>query len=110
MKKEFFDEISSERAEGAHRNVKLTYYLLTDSVREEFCDLNVYGVEIDKEVAGADGKSVSEKKLLRNLFFKKDEAMDFLRRIAENRVTPRGLKGVISDYIGEQLKYVGKEC
>ncbi|MBO5059811.1 MAG: hypothetical protein J6C82_02695 [Clostridia bacterium] len=103
MKKEFFDEMCIEVTENIPYTMKLTYYLLTDSVREEFCDLNVYGVEIDKESRFKNGKIEREKKIIGDLFFRKGEAEEFLRRISDNQVTPMGLKDVISDYIGERL-------
>ncbi len=78
---------------------KLTYYLLTDSVSEEFCDLKVYGVEIDKV-----SEKKSEKKIIPDLFFDKSEAEEFLRKISDNKVTPTQLKYEVSRCIDERLQ------
>lgn len=101
MKKEFFSEILVK--DGNCRQ-DLTYYILTDSVSEEYCDLIVYGVEIDRETTYIDGKTERDKKIITDLFFVKEEAEEFLRKISDNRVTPTRLKYAVRDYIGEQLQ------
>ena len=81
-------------------NMLLTYYLITNSVSEEYCDLKVYGVEIDKKCPY---EKDSEKKLITDLFFQKDEAEIFLEKLVDNQVTPMGLKYAVREYIGERL-------
>ena len=101
MKKEFFGkEIIME----AGCRQELTYYILTDSVREEYCDLIVYGVEIDRVLTHKNGKTERDKKIIPDLFFVKEEAEEFLRKISQNKVTPVELKLAVRDYIGEQLQ------
>lgn len=104
MKKELFKEVLIKAGEELSYDMKLTYYLLTDSVSEEYCDLKVYGVEIDKVAEKKNGKRDCEKKIIKDLFFRKNEAMDFLEKIARNKVTPMGLKYVVNEYIGEQIQ------
>lgn len=102
MKKELFDEIYVDKTEEIPCRTKLTYYLLTDSVSEEYCDLKVYGVEIDKTDDAV--KKNRERKIIGDLFFKKNEALSFLRKICDNKVTPIDLKYVVNEYVGERIK------
>ncbi len=109
MKKEMFDEIYLEQDGKTPCRIKLTYYLLTDSVSEEYCDLKVYGVEIDKAEEDRCGRKNREKKIIGDLFFKKNEALEFLRKICDNKVMPMGLKYVVNDYIGERIQLSDRE-
>lgn len=108
-KREKFKEISVKTEDMPAGSIKLTYYLLTDSVREEYCDLLVYGAEIDKEVIFGGGVGENESKIIKNLFFRKQEAEDFLNKLVRNQVTPMGLKSAISEHIGEQIKLLACE-
>lgn len=99
MKKELFDELLIDDEELPQK-IKLTYYMITDSVREEYCDLKVYGVEIAKEEL-ASGKK--ESKIIKNLFFRHSEAEDFLKKLVRCSVTPMGLMPAVSEHINEQI-------
>lgn len=102
MKKEIYDEIVVRADADIPEDIRLTYYLLTGAVGGDYCDLEVYGVEIDKELLS--GKSAGrEKKQIKNLFFKRSEAVGFLKKISENRVTPMELKYVIKEYIDDRI-------
>lgn len=109
MKKELFKEVYVGKREDSHIDVTLTYYLLTDSVSEEYCDLKVYGVEIDKEEKKMNSTALVEKKIIKDLFFKKRDAVDFLREICENKVMPMELKYAIDDYIGDKVQFYNTE-
>jgi len=102
-KKEKYREIAVSTDDSPSFNMKLTYYLLTESIREEYCDLKVYGAEIFKESI-CDGKLERESKVIKNLFFRKQEAESFLDKLARNEVTPMGLKSAVTEHIGEQIK------
>lgn len=104
MKKEFFNRIEKVEQDGSRQF--LAYYLLTGWVSEEYCDLVVYGAEIDREITYADGKRERDKKVIPDLFFVRDEAQEFLQKIFDNEVTPTELKYAIREYIGEKLKNV----
>ena len=109
MKRELFDEITVDvREDRAHR-MKLTYYMLVDSVREEYCDLKVYGAEIDKEDIYSGGVRENESKIVKNLFFRHGEAEEFLKKLVRARVTPMGLESSVSEHIGERIKQLTYE-
>lgn len=104
MEKEFFDKIMFFDGDGCETT--LTYYLLKGSISEEFCDLMVYGAQIDREKQFLNGKTERDKKIIHDLFFVKSEAEEFLKMIADKRITPTELKFAVHKYIGERLKNV----
>ena len=104
MKKECFNSVTVRVEDDIPYDMKLTYYLLTGAVSEEYCDLKVYGVEIKKEVVSEKIKVGVERKMVKDLFFKRHDAVEFLNKIIRNKVTPMELKYVIKDYIHEQIR------
>ena len=103
MQRELFDEIIVKTEDEIPHRIKLTYYMITDSVREEYCDLKVYGAQIDKEEISPDGACEHDSKVIKNLFFRHSEAEDFLRKLARGSVTPIGLMPAVSEHIKEQI-------
>ena len=104
MKRKLFDEIVIDLKEEEPHRIKLTYYMLVDSVREEYCDLKVYGAEIDKEEVFSGGICKNESKIIKNLFFRYSEAEDFLATLVRAQVTPMGLMSAVSEYVGEKIR------
>lgn len=107
MNKEYFDSITLQVEDEPSCQMTLTYYLLVSSAGTECGGFNVYGVEIHKQ-AGA----VAERKIIRDLFFKRGEAEEFLRLICRNQVTPMGLKYVVKDYVCDKIQQLssGEGC
>ena len=103
MKKELYDKIISETDDVVPVKMILTYYLLTDKVSEEYCDLTVYGTEIVKECFRPNGSSEVECKILKDLFFRRSEADAFMHKLIRNQVTPMGLKYAVKDHICEKI-------
>ncbi len=101
MVKEFYKEAEYKEEEDT---VKLTYYLLTDSISEEFCDLKVYGIEIEKMVSRERIRAWHERKIIPDLFFDKEEAKFFLDDITQKRIEPIELKNCVQEYIGKHLQ------
>ncbi len=104
MQRKLFDEVEVDFTEDRPHRMKLTYYLLTDSVREEYCDLKVYGAEIDKEDVFSGGICENESKIVKNLFFRLNEAEDFMEKLVRLRVTPMGLMSAVSEHISEKIR------
>ncbi|MBR4172926.1 MAG: hypothetical protein IKR46_00980 [Clostridia bacterium] len=100
MLRELFDEIIID---AEKTRIKLTYYMITDSVREEYCDLKVYGAEIDKEEFFSENVCERESKMIKNLFFRKAEAEEFLKKLSSGSVTPMGLMSAVTEHINEQI-------
>ena len=103
MRKEYFDQVTVQVEDEAAYEMTLTYYLLTSKVKEECGDFCVYGVEIQKESTDTAPDSGAERKVIKDLFFKKSEAMEFLRLISQGGVTPIGLKYVVKDYVYDKI-------
>lgn len=104
MDKKLIDEVYINADDDQDCKLHLTYYMLTDNISEEYCDLMVYGAEIDKECFYKDGSHGHETKSMRELFFRHDEAESFIKLIARNSVTPMGLKYAVRDHISDRLK------
>lgn len=102
MKKELFDRVLIKKGKDSDDDIRLTYYLLTDVISKGFCDLEVFGVEIDMEVLSERG-SITEIKQVKNLFLKKSDIYSFMEMIVRNEVTPVGLKYIIKEYIDDWI-------
>lgn len=109
MQKELFDEIMIDTEEERSHKIKLTYYMLTDSVREEYCDLKVYGAQISKEDIFDGEICKKESKIIKNLFFRHSEAEEFLEKLVRQSVTPMGLMPAVSEHISEQIGQLSYE-
>ena len=109
LQKEFYGQSFVDITEESQYTMKLTYFLLIDNVREKYCDLKVYGAEIDRENIYPNGKRRRECKIIRDLFFKRTEAEDFVKCLYNNLVTPIGFKNVLSDYIDEKISLLSYE-
>ncbi len=98
MKRELFNEIYVNTDSEPPQPMRLTYYLLIENISDEHCDLKVYGAEIEKLTGGK-----IEKKIMNDLFFRRSDAEDFMRRISSCAVTPMGLKYAVQEHISERL-------
>ncbi len=104
LERKFFDEVLIDNYEGNGKVLRLRYYLLISPVGEEFCDILAYGVEIDMHTTLQDGTKEHERKIIRELFFKKSDAKEFLEMISKNVVTPMGLKYAVEEYVEKKMK------
>ena len=101
MEKEFFNRIELRR--GTQHSITLTYYLLESNISEEYCDLKIYGVLVEKESTAKSGKIIRETKSIPDLFFTKGDAKQFLERIYEQKIMPIDLKYAVKPYVKEQM-------
>ena len=104
MRKEYFDRVTVQVEDEQAHEMTLTYYLLTSNVKEDCGDFCVYGVEVQKESTNNSPINGAERKVIRDLFFKKSEAIEFLRLISKGCVTPIGLKYVVKDYVYDKIQ------
>lgn len=86
--------------------MNLSYYLVEEDIGEETYNLKSYGVEIKKTAVFQDGHTEAECKRISNIFFKREETEEFIRKLAKNYVTPISLKYVVEDY-AEKLVFAG---
>lgn len=101
MEKEIFTRV--EIMKDTPNRITLTYYLLEGNISEEYCDLKIYGVLVEKEVISKSGRVMREKKSIPDLFFTKGEAKAFLERISKEKVMPIDLKCAVKPYVDEQI-------
>ena len=101
MEKEFFNRI--EIMKNTPHSITLTYYLLESNISEEYCNLKMYGVLVEKESTAKSGRAIRERKSIPDLFFTKGDAIQFLERIYEEKIMPIDLKYAVKPYIQEQM-------
>ena len=105
MRKEFFKRVDIMK--DTPNMITLKYYLLEDNISEEYCDLKIYGVLVEKETVSKKGRILTEKKSIPDLFFTKGETRLFLEKICEEKITPIHLKYAVKPYIKE---CIGMRC
>lgn len=98
------DEIFYGRTEikGKHTS-ELEYYLIPENISKAYCDLMCYGVKVKKTTYSDGGGKTVETKQINNVFYRKNEAEEFIRLILKNSVTPVTLRDVVEDYIAESI-------
>lgn len=82
---------------------ELEYYLIEENISRDYCDLMCYGIKIKKTVYFEGGGKNVEINQINNVFYRKNEAEDFIKLILKNSVTPTTLRDVVEDYIVESL-------
>lgn len=101
MNKSLYGTVAAEER-GASGAIKLQYFLLEEELEIEACILKCYGFEI-KKISLDKNTELSEVKQIHNVFFNKNEALAFLKEIADARVTPIALAGILEDYISDAI-------
>lgn len=101
MSKELYKRI--EIMKDTPNCINLTYYLLEGVVCEEYCDLKIYGVLVEKEFVSKSGRIMRERKSIPDLFFTKQETRQFLEYICNERVMPIDLKCSVKPYIENHM-------
>lgn len=93
---------------GEYSDTILEYHMITEEIAEEFSPLKSYGVRVSKITRCAGGKNV-EMRQINGIFYRRDDAEEFLSCIMRNTVTPVSLQDVTEDYIVEALERVIEE-
>lgn len=101
MKKFLYEKIKTKTDEN-NEDIKLEYSLIEDELEIEHYTLKCYGIEIKKTTC-SDFHDLSEVKQIPNVFFRKKDAVSFLKSLYEGRVTPTSLAGILEDYISESI-------
>lgn len=92
------DEIHYGRRRMAE-DTALDYYMMRESICDDYCDLIRYGAKIVKTTGYGGGGKTVEIKQINNIFYREEEADRFLKLIMRNQVTPITLMDVVEDYI-----------
>lgn len=98
------DEIFYGREEiRTVNNMALDYYMIRESICDDYCNLMRYGVKIIKTTKSPGGGKTVELKQINNIFYREADADEFLKLIMRNKVTPVTLMDVVEDYIIDSL-------
>ena len=81
----------------------LDYYMIRESICDDYCNLMRYGAKVVKTTRSPGGGKVIELKQINNIFYREDDADEFIKLIMRNEVTPVTLMDVVEDYIIESL-------
>lgn len=82
----------------------LEYYMIIEEISEEFSQLKSYGVKVNKTTYSPGGRKTAEMKQINGIFYRRDDAEEFLDCIMRNTVTPVSLRDVTEDYIVDVLE------
>lgn len=89
---------AEEGAEGF-----IDYYIIPESISEAYCDLKCYGIKIQKTVVYAGGGKTVESKQINNVFYRYDDAQEFMKAITKTCVEPHNLRESVEKYIIESI-------
>ena len=80
-------------------DMTIEYFMTEELLCSRYSDIKRYGVIIRKTCSFADGTTSSEEKQINDIFYRKNDADDFLDMLIRNRVTPMALEEIIQEYI-----------
>jgi hypothetical protein len=83
--------------------ISLDYYIITENISAQYCDLKCYGIKIEKTVIYEGGGKSVESRQINNVFYRSTDAEAFLERITEKHIEPCGLRNEVETYIVESI-------
>lgn len=84
-------------------DLTLEYYMITEPLCEEYCDLLRYGAKIKMITQNGDSEPEEETSEIRDIFYRKSDAEEFMEVIMRNKVTPTGFHDIVKEYIQNRL-------
>lgn len=88
----------------------IDYYIIPESISEAYCDLKCYGIKIQKTVVYAGGGKTVESKQINNVFYRYDDAREFMDVITPKGVEPHNLRETVEKYIIESIDRARKSA
>ncbi|MCH5210061.1 MAG: hypothetical protein J1F01_03750 [Oscillospiraceae bacterium] len=86
-----------------HPLIFLDYYIITENISADYCDLKCYGIKIQKTAIYEGGGKIVESKQINNVFYRYDDVLEFIKRIILRRTEPVRLREVVENYIVESI-------
>ena len=83
--------------------IELEYYIVSERIGFENCNLMSYGIRVKKTAFYDGGGKSVEMNQINNVFYRKEDAEEFMDIIIRNKVTPVTLRDVVEDYIVESI-------
>lgn len=102
MKKFLYEKATFDTIEN-NELIKLQYYLLESEIEIDSNFIKCYGFEI-KKTSISNSVELSEIKQIPNVFFNRHEATTLLKKIADGKVTPIALAGILEDYMSDVIR------
>lgn len=93
----------------AKEHMQLEYYIISEHIGFENCNLMSYGIRVKKTVYYDGGGKTIETNQINNVFYRLDDAEEFIHLIIRNKVTPVTLRDVVEDYIVESIASARKQ-
>ncbi len=103
MKSTLYGTYKEKAGESLLYDMTLEYYLNEEYLCEQFSDLKRYGITIVKTSVYSDMKKTEESKTINDIFYKKEDACNFLDILIKNTVTPLSFQDVVEEYIISSL-------
>jgi len=106
MKSTLYGTYQEKAGESLVYDMTLEYYLNEEYLCEQFSDLKRYGITIVKTSVYPDKKKTEERKTINDIFYKKEDACNFLDILIKTTVTPLSFQDVVEDYIIAKLNVI----
>lgn len=84
-------------------NKTLEYYMITEPLCEEYCDLLRYGVKIRQLTKDINGEIKEEISEIRDIFYRRQDAEEFMETIMIKKVTPTAFHDIVKKYIQDKI-------
>lgn len=91
------------KQESGKREKNIDYYLIEESVREEYTDMIRYGIRIVETMIYPGGSKTIDMKQLNNVFYRYDDADTFMRLLMRENVVPDRLRTYVEKYIMQKM-------
>lgn len=85
------------------REIQLEYYLVEENVSSQYTDMIRYGIRVIQTVIYPGGGKTVDMKQLNNVFYKREDAEEFMKSIIKKRIVPEGLKRYVENYITTRI-------
>ncbi len=92
------------RSERGRYERDVDYYLVEESISEEYTDMLRYGIRIEQAVMYPGGGKTMEMRQLNNVFYRYDEADRFMRALMRETVLPDKLRAYIERYVLQKME------
>lgn len=105
------NEVLYERIEKEERAcISLDYYIITENISADYCDLKCYGIKVQKTMLYEGGGKIVELSQINNVFYRYIDVVEFLAVITEKETEPSDLRGEVEKYIIESIDRAKKSA
>ena len=97
-------EVLYERIQTEERPlIFLDYYIITENISADYCDLKCYGIKIQKTIIYEGGGKIVESKQINNVFYRYNDVLEFIKKIISRATDPSRLRDAVENYIAESI-------